>query len=204
MHTTNTPVLIAGGGITGLSTALFLAHHGVRALLVERHPDLLIHPRARGFSARSMELYRQVGLEYAIRAHSYASGDAFDWVAVQADTVASSDWRRAPDEAESDGYADASPTTFAPIDQDKLELLVRARAQELGAEFHFSTELTSFEQDDSGVVAELTDRRTGAVSSVKADYLVGGGNGRCRRHDRQQRGRGGYRLQCPTAQCQSH
>jgi NADPH-dependent 2,4-dienoyl-CoA reductase/sulfur reductase-like enzyme len=39
-----TPVLIVGGGLTGLSTALFLAWHGVRPLLVERHPDLLIHP----------------------------------------------------------------------------------------------------------------------------------------------------------------
>src|SRR5919204_6874583 len=82
-----TPVLVVGGGLVGLSTALFLAHHGVRSLLVERHPDLLIHPRARGFTERTVELYRQVGLEAAIRSHTYASGDGFDWVAVRAATV---------------------------------------------------------------------------------------------------------------------
>ena len=40
----------SAAGLTGLSTALFLAWHGVKPLLVERHPDLLIHPRARGFT----------------------------------------------------------------------------------------------------------------------------------------------------------
>src|SRR5215203_1293067 len=83
-----TPVLIAGGGLTGLSTALFLSWHGVRLLLVERHPDLLIHPRARGFTQRTVELFRQVGLEPAIRAASYAGGDDFRWVAVRAETLA--------------------------------------------------------------------------------------------------------------------
>src|ERR671934_983509 len=167
----HTPVLIVGGGLTGLSTSLFLSWHGVPSLLVERHPDLLIHPRARGFTPRTVELYRQVGLEAAIRAHSYARGDGFDWVAVRAETVAG-DWVRAEEPPEDDGAADASPSGFAPIDQDKLEILVRARAQERGADIRFSTELTSFEQDDSGVTAHLTDRSSGARSRVKAQYLV--------------------------------
>ena len=67
------PVLIVGGGLAGLSTALFLSWHGVRPLLVERHPDLLIHPRARGFTPRTTELFRQVGLEPAIRDASFAA-----------------------------------------------------------------------------------------------------------------------------------
>jgi putative polyketide hydroxylase len=46
MTTIEAPVLVVGGGITGLSSALFLAWHGVPCVLVERHPDLLIHPRA--------------------------------------------------------------------------------------------------------------------------------------------------------------
>ena len=171
MLPTQTPVLVVGGGITGLSAALFLARQGLSPLLVERHPDLLIHPRARGFTPRTVELYRQVGLEAAIRAHSYARGDGFNWVAVRAETVAG-DWVRAEEPPEDDGAADASPSGFAPIDQDKLEVLVRARAQELGADIRFSTELTSFEQDDGGVTAQLTDRSSGASSRVKAPYLV--------------------------------
>jgi hypothetical protein len=50
MPVQRTPVPVVGGGVNGLSTALFLAHHGIRSVLVERHPDLLIHPRARGFT----------------------------------------------------------------------------------------------------------------------------------------------------------
>ena len=171
MLPTQTPVLIVGGGVTGLSAALFLAQQGLSSLLVERHPDLLIHPRARGFTPRTVELYRQVGLEAAIRAHSYASGDGFDWVAVRAETVAGN-WVRVEEPPEDHGAADASPSGFAPIDQDKLEVLIRTRAQEFGADIRFSTELTSFEQDDSGVTAHLMDRSSGARSRVKAQYLV--------------------------------
>jgi hypothetical protein len=82
----HTPVLVVGGGVTGLSSALFLAWHGVSCLLVERHPDLLIHPRARGLTPRTMELYRQVGLEPALQAVAFAGGD-FTWVPVLADTL---------------------------------------------------------------------------------------------------------------------
>jgi 2-polyprenyl-6-methoxyphenol hydroxylase-like FAD-dependent oxidoreductase len=41
-----TPVLIAGGSLVGLSTAVFLGAHGVPSLVVERHRGTAIHPRA--------------------------------------------------------------------------------------------------------------------------------------------------------------
>src|SRR4051812_13130660 len=59
MHGEHTSVLAVGGGLTGLSAAAFLAWHGTPCLLVERRPDLLIHPRARGFTRRTVESYRQ-------------------------------------------------------------------------------------------------------------------------------------------------
>ena len=172
MSNKHIPVLVVGGGLTGLSSAVFLAWHGVPCLLVERHPDLLIHPRARGFTPRTAELYRQVGLEPAIRAAAYASGDGFDWVAVRAETLASAAYIPAAEPGDDGGFEQASPSAFAPIDQDKLEILLRARAEELGAEVRFSTELTSFVQDDAGVTAVLTDRRTGTERTVRADYLI--------------------------------
>jgi putative polyketide hydroxylase len=165
------PVLIAGGGVTGLSTALFLAWHGVRPLLVERHPDLLIHPRARGFTARTTELFRQIGLEPAIRAASFANGDAFHWVAVHAENLAG-EWEVVEEPDESAALAELSPSPFAPIDQDKLETILRARAEELDADIRFSTELVSFTQDDSGVTAILRDRQRGGEWTVRAGYLV--------------------------------
>jgi len=165
-----TPVLIAGGGLTGLSTALFLAHQGVRPLLVERHPDLLIHPRARGFTPRTVEILRQVGLEPAIRAAAFAATDAFAWVAVRGETLAG-ELTPVPEPSDG-GWEGASPAPFGPIDQDKLEALIRAKAAELGADLRFGTELVSFGQDDAGVTARLRDLGTGAERTVRAAFLV--------------------------------
>jgi putative polyketide hydroxylase len=165
------PVLIAGGGLTGLSTALFLSWHGVRPLLVERHPDLLIHPRARGFTQRTVELFRPVGLEPAIRAASFAGGDDFRWIAVRAETLAG-EHAPAEEAEEGDEMRSLSPAPFAPIDQDKLEVILRQKAEELGADIRFSTELVSCAQNETGVTALLKDRRTGAQRTVRANYLV--------------------------------
>ena len=57
------PVLISGGSLVGLSTALFLGGHGIPSLVVERHPGTAIHPRAALFNQRTIELYRSLGLE---------------------------------------------------------------------------------------------------------------------------------------------
>ena len=172
MYNERIPVLIVGGGLVGLSAATFLAWHAVPCLLVERHPDLLTHPRARGFTPRTVELYRQVGLEPAIRAAGFASGDQFEWVAVRAETLASEEYTPAEEQGDGEGFGNASPSPFAPIDQDKLEILLRDRAKELGADVRFSTELMSFEQDDEGVTAVLKDQRSGAERTVRADYLI--------------------------------
>nr|BBH88165.1 hypothetical protein KTC_29160 [Thermosporothrix sp. COM3] len=66
------PVLIVGGGTVGLSASLFLSHHHIPSLLVERHPRPSSHPRARGLNTRSMELYREIGLEKVIYANETA------------------------------------------------------------------------------------------------------------------------------------
>ncbi|HEY9458226.1 MAG TPA: FAD-dependent monooxygenase, partial [Gaiella sp.] len=57
------PVLIVGGSLVGLSTAVFLGHHGVPSLVLERHRGTAIHPRAALVNQRTMETYRAVGLE---------------------------------------------------------------------------------------------------------------------------------------------
>jgi putative polyketide hydroxylase len=64
---TDVPVLIVGGGPVGLTASIVLSRHGVRSLLVERHPGTATHPKARGINARTMEMYRQLGIEAAIR-----------------------------------------------------------------------------------------------------------------------------------------
>ncbi|MUL44286.1 FAD-dependent oxidoreductase [Streptomonospora sp. PA3] len=166
----HTPVLIVGGGVTGLSAALFLARHGVPCTLVERHPDVLPHPRARGLTPRTMEAYRQCGLEQALRAASYAGPD-FAWRPVKADTLADDAYEVPEEPGEDDGSA-ASPTGFCPVDQDVVERIVRAKARKAGAVLRYGVELDSFEQDGGGVTAVLADRSSGAEQVLRADYLV--------------------------------
>ena len=64
------PVLIVGGSLVGLAAALFLRHHGVDVLAVERHAGTAINARARHFHLRTVEILRSAGLEDAIRRKS--------------------------------------------------------------------------------------------------------------------------------------
>jgi putative polyketide hydroxylase len=163
-------VLVVGGGVVGLTTALFLAKHGLSCTLVERHPDLLIHPRSRGLSPRTMEVYRQAGLEKPILDAAYG-GAGFSWTPVQANTLNDDNYVSPDEPQENDGSA-ASPCGFGPIDQYRLEVLVRDRARELGADLRFHTELTSFAQDNDGVTGAIVHRSSGATDTVQADYLI--------------------------------
>src|SRR6266550_2413048 len=61
------PVLIVGGSLVGLSTALLLGHHGIRSLAVEHHRGTAIHPRAAQINQRTMEIFRTVGIEQIVR-----------------------------------------------------------------------------------------------------------------------------------------
>jgi putative polyketide hydroxylase len=172
MYDEKTPVLIVGGALTGLSGAVFLATHGVPCVVVERHPDLLMHPRLRGINPRTVELFRQAGLEPAIRAASYMSGEQYTWVAIRAETLADEEYAGIEEEGDVSVFASASPSPFGTIDQDKLEILLRDRSRELGADVRFATELMSFQQDDDGVTAVLRDRRTGIERTLRAGYLI--------------------------------
>src|ERR1700716_2821727 len=64
------PVLVVGGSLVSLSAAVLLAQHGVRSLAVEHHRGTAIHPRAAHATQRTMEIFRSVGLEEAIREKS--------------------------------------------------------------------------------------------------------------------------------------
>ena len=53
-QSTHIPVLVVGGGVVGLSASLFLNHHGIRTILIEKHAGTSIHPRSRGVNTRTM------------------------------------------------------------------------------------------------------------------------------------------------------
>ena len=170
-RTEQTQVLIVGGALTGLSAAVFLAHRGVRVTLVERHPDLLMHPRLRGVTPRTVEVYAQVGLEPAIRKECFLGEDT-PFVPVHADTLAD---EYVPVEEADEEFVDPrtySPSTQASIDQDRLEILLRDRARELGADIRYRTEVTAFEQDADGVTVTVRDHADDADGTIRAAYVV--------------------------------
>src|SRR3954454_18099523 len=64
------PVLIVGGSLVGLTTAMLVGRHVVGSLSVGRHGGTAIHLRAGHFQLRTMEVLRQLGLEDRVRAKS--------------------------------------------------------------------------------------------------------------------------------------
>ena len=64
----DTEVLIVGGGPTGLTLAIDLGKRGVRATLIEQKEKPAFLPKMERINARSMEIYRRLGLAPKIRA----------------------------------------------------------------------------------------------------------------------------------------
>ena len=170
MDSEDVPVLIAGGSLVGLSTALFLGMHGVPSLVVERHRGTAIHPRAALVNQRSIELYRGAGIEDEI---IEASGREFSQngaiVSVESLGGREIDWyfRNI-----NEGVEDLSPSSRLFITQIGLEPILRPRAEALGARLEYSTEVVSFETDPEGVTAVVKGRDDGLERTVRARYLV--------------------------------
>ncbi|WP_372405594.1 FAD-dependent monooxygenase [Streptomyces luteireticuli] len=172
MDRNETHVLIVGGALTGLSAAVFLAHQGIRATVLERHPDLLIHPRLRGITPRTVEVLRQAGLGPALRAESFHN-EGRPFVPLRADTLA--DAYEPVTEVVDEPFVDPrtySTSSYVMIDQDRLEILLRDRARQLGADVRYFTEATALDQDADGVGVTVRDRASGAEETIRADYVV--------------------------------
>jgi putative polyketide hydroxylase len=166
-----TPVLIVGGGPVGLTASLLLSRHGVPSLLVERHPGTAILPKARGINARTMELYRQIGVEDAIRAAGLPPERT--GLVVWTESLAGAEIeRRVPGRATARNMGH-SPVRNCLCAQDDLEPVLRRFAEAAGpGELRFNTELTSVSYGAEGVSGTLTDRVTGAETPVRARYLI--------------------------------
>jgi 2-polyprenyl-6-methoxyphenol hydroxylase-like FAD-dependent oxidoreductase len=166
------PVLIAGGGTVGLSAALFLAHHGVPALAVERRAGLSIHPRALGIGPRTVEIFRQVGLEDPVLAVGGRLAGGRGRISVA--TLAEADWTSLAEAASvwSDPGVPLSPVQGGRCSQDLLDEILLAAARERGAEVRFGAEVTAIEQDAAGVTATLAGRDGGQARKIRADFLI--------------------------------
>jgi putative polyketide hydroxylase len=166
------PVLIVGGGPVGLTASLLLSQQGIRSLLVERHPGTAIVPKARGINARTMEMYRQIGVEQAIRDAGLAPERT--GLIVWTESLAGREIERRVPGRMAPANRGASPVLNCLCAQDDLEPVLRRFAEaQPPAELRFNTEMNAVEHDARGVTAPLTDRTQGGSTMVRAEYLIG-------------------------------
>jgi hypothetical protein len=71
------PVLIAGGGPSGLVLAAELSRHGVASVLAERNEHTTLFPKMDITNGASMELLRRLGVEAELRAVGVAPQHSF-------------------------------------------------------------------------------------------------------------------------------
>jgi len=169
-HDIEVPVLIVGGSMVGMSTALLLGHHGVRSLVVEHHRGTAIHPRAASVTQRTMEIFRSVGIEQTVRTKSEAQF-VQDAGVVGAETLAGGATAHYIANF-NDGIRDLSPTVRVFLSQNALEPTLKESAESHGAEMRFATECVSIEQDAAGVSAVIRHRDSGESQTVRAQYLI--------------------------------
>lgn len=163
-------VLIVGASLVGLTAAALLRQHGVDCLAVERHAGTAIHPRAGHFHLRTVEILRSLGLEEAVRRKSEEQYDP-DGGINNVESLAGREIASYFPNLNA-GVAEFSPTVRVFIDQDKLEPLLRARAEQLGARLLYEVECTGLREEQSGVVVALRDLRRGGERALRARYVV--------------------------------
>jgi 2-polyprenyl-6-methoxyphenol hydroxylase-like FAD-dependent oxidoreductase len=182
------PVLIAGGGPVGMTLGCELSRRGIACLLVERNPTTTRHPKMDITNARSMELFRRLGVVDALRAVAVPETSNFDvsWITHLSGYElhrfrypSVSDWRRLI-RARNDGSMPAEPPMR--VSQVEIEpVLQRAVQAAPMVEARWGVELQDLTQDQNEVIATLRTA-DGTTEKVVCRYLVGcdGGTSRVR------------------------
>src|SRR5579872_7341975 len=156
-------VLIVGAGPTGLTLALWLAQWGVTVRIIDRSAEPGTTSRALAVQARTLELYRSLGLTAKVLEHGHRIPAVNLWV--RGNKAA-----RVPFERIGAGLTAYPFLLIFP--QDEHERLLIERLQALGIEIERRTELVGFEERDGVVAARLTgpDDR---VQVCEARFIAG-------------------------------
>ncbi|VUC28590.1 unnamed protein product [Clonostachys rosea] len=182
------PVIVIGGSLVGLSAALFLSHWKVPVVVLERHPSSALHPRAVGYTARTIEFLKTVGASEDLKGIMWKGGPP-KRVVVESlagkweNEVAWTEKRTASAPPASENEGKGTPPKGPPpgptyshvqgvaVAQDIIEPVLRNHAIRLGAELRLGHKVLDWTQDDEGVTVTATNPdRT--EYSLRGQYLV--------------------------------
>lgn len=180
------PVLIVGGGVAGLSASIMLSRMGVNHILVERRREAAGLPKAHIVSAKTMEIFRQLGLdELVYRAGSPLDRmERFNWMTslsgptpLHGREIGYVDsWGGGDDVPR---YARATPCVYTNLSQTKLEPMLFGEAERSApGRVRYGQELLTITQDEDGAYATLRDVTSGREWSIEADYVLAADAGR--------------------------
>lgn len=172
-------VIVAGAGPVGLCAAIDLGRRGVRCLLLERNRAPAHWPKMDRTNARSMELFRRIGLADRIRELGFPADVPMDVflmkrmcdppvAVIPFPSVA--EWRERIAHCH-DGSLPLEP--YQLVAQNKLEPLLKEVAEATpNVTVRYGMGLVGLDQDDSAVHAHCEDD-AGQAQTFSAQYLVG-------------------------------
>ena len=172
-------IAIAGAGPVGLTLAIDLGRRGISCLLLERHGTTAPWPKMDRSNARTMELWRRLGIADRVRALGYPPDNPMDVFLLTRMSEPPIAVLKFPSVAERrqqiaicrDGSFGLEP--YQLVSQNKVEPLLKTVAEATpNVTVRYGHELVDFSQDDAGVQATAR-RLDGADVKIRARYLVG-------------------------------
>jgi 2-polyprenyl-6-methoxyphenol hydroxylase-like FAD-dependent oxidoreductase len=184
----DTQVIIVGAGPVGLTLAVDLGRRGIRCILLEQKAAPQFLPKMERCNARTMEIYRRMGLAQKIRDAGFPRDVPMDVFIVTSlveppllqlpyPSVAQA---QAEIASRNDGTLPLEP--YQLISQYTLEPLLKSVADAMpNVDVRYGCEFQGFEQGTDGVRARV--KRGNTIEQFTADYLVGcdGGSSLVRR-----------------------
>jgi 2,4-dichlorophenol 6-monooxygenase len=178
--TIHTDVLIVGTGPAGATAALTLATLGVEHLVVTKYRWTANTPRAHITNQRTVEIFRDLGIEDEITANGtpqHLMGDTVFCTSLSGDEIGRvRTWGTHP--ARQADYTLASPCTHCDLPQTLLEPILVGHAAERGSRIRFDTEYLGLTQRDDDVEVRVRDRVSGSQYTIVAKYVIGADGGR--------------------------
>ncbi|KAL2832200.1 FAD binding domain-containing protein [Aspergillus pseudoustus] len=170
----STQILIVGAGPVGLFAAYALSRQSVASVVIERHAHRLGQPKAHAINARTLEIFRQAGLDTeALRAKGVPADEGS---VVQFMTVLTGeDLGTLPYERQDEAVKQITPEPLFNIAQPILEGFLQENALASGlVSIHRRHEWLNYEDaGDKSCVSKVLDRDGGQVRLVSSQYIIG-------------------------------